>query len=493
MFGYDPTPTHGNCFCFFFWEGRGGTERRGERERALLPGADSCTISLWIFLVLLAVWFVRQANCLSFRESQQTLWAGRQDMAAEARGAPLFHKAMLPKPVRITPSFLGSGLFALSEADCFLASGQEVWRVSAQHHASDMDEVREAIALGAPTAPLSSISAQLVCAAATSAGGDIQSVTAHKSDDGAMTVAAVDAAGGIAVCVKHRNTGDGSPWKTKRIDGPGFRDGEFGWSGLALGEDGRQVAVARHFQRSVGVYDIATGGLVRMINTVFNPNSISWLGTGGAGQLPGAEGLIAVAEHKCISLWDMRVGSRAVQRLVPTASSPLYSVNWGRGVVGCCGGDRSIYVYDPKRWTIRGRAMGVTKTQALSLSFSAADPRLYFVHGCDTQLVCGQWDDAGGPSVVGAASATLIEKSVSTGGHKGTHVVTGGAVRRVFEFRSVGRWIAAHKLQHTDSFFGVCDQQALYVLPPIDSSDLLAQASSSNKRKRSQHTEDDLE
>ena len=31
---------------------------------------------------------------------------------------------------------------------------------------------------------------------------------------------------------------------------------------------------------------------------------------GGSGQqdLPGAEGLIAVAEHKCVSLWDLRVG-----------------------------------------------------------------------------------------------------------------------------------------------------------------------------------------
>jgi hypothetical protein len=93
-----------------------------------------------------------------------------------------------------------------------------------------------------------------------------------------------------------------------------------------------------------------------------------------------------------------------------------------------------------RRWTIRGRAMGVTKTQAMYLSFSATgtqltcfcwykstnadaagvtdprihtlcmprtrrkkikkikntdaagatDPRIYFVHGADTQLVCGQ-------------------------------------------------------------------------------------------------------
>ena len=63
-------------------------------------------------------------------------------------------------------------------------------------------------------------------------------------------------------------------------------------------------------------------------------------------------------------------------------------------------------VYEPRRWTIRGRAMGVTKTQAMSLSFSATgtqltcfywgksantdaagatDPRIYFVHAADTQ------------------------------------------------------------------------------------------------------------
>jgi len=359
-------------------------------------------------------------------------------------------------------------------------------------------EVRDAIAAGAPTAPLASLSAQLVCSAANPCGGDLTSVAAHKGpgDAGALTVAAVDAAGGIVVSVSQApNARAGSAWKTQRVEGEGFRDGESGWGGVALSGDGRQLAVVRQWQRSLAVYDVATGGLVRSLHTSFGPNSVSWLGAGGAGLLPDAEGLVAVAEHKCISLWDLRVGSTAprsacVQRLVPTATSPLYSVNWGRGVIGCCGGDRSVYVYDPRRWTIRGRAMGVTKTQAMSLSFSAADPRIYFVHGADTQLVCGQWDDAGGPSLVDTAqaNAAMVPVSVSTGGHKGTHVVTGGSLRKVFEFRSVGRWVATHKLRHADSFFGVCNEQALYMLPPSDLAHLLAY---SKKRKREDEDHDD--
>jgi hypothetical protein len=55
----------------------------------------------------------------------------------------------------------------------------------------------------------------------------------------------------------------------------------------------------------------------------------------------------------------------------------------------------------------------------------------------------------------------MVPVSVSTGGHKVTHIVTEGSLRKVIEFRTVGRWVATHKLRHADSFFGVCNEQAL--------------------------------
>ena len=84
--------------------------------------------------------------------------------------------------------------------------------------------------------------------------------------------------------------------------------------------------------------------------------------------------------------------------------------------------------------------------------------------------------------------ASMVPVSVSTGGHKGTHIVTGGSLRKVFEFRSVGRWVATHKLRHADSFFGVCNEQALYMLPSSDLAQLLTY---SNKRKREDEDHDD--
>jgi hypothetical protein len=51
----------------------------------------------------------------------------------------------------------------------------------------------------------------------------------------------------------------------------------------------------------------------------------------------------------------------------------------------------------------------------------------------------------------------------------------------VFNFRSVGRWVATHKLRRADSFFGVCNEPALYILPPSDRAHLLTY---SNKRNR---------
>ncbi len=426
----------------------------------------------------------------SSRESVSTCLPGASRVLAVA---PAVCASCMRRPASVlTPDYGGVACRGNS-------SGPEVWKLSARRHASDeVDEVRRAIEAGAPTAPLAELSAQLVCPAANPRGADLTSVAAHKApgDAGAVTVAAVDAAGGIVVSVsKAPDCSAGNAWDTHRVQGEGFCDGESGWGGVELSGDGRQLAVVRQWQRSLAIYDVATGGLVRSLHTSFGPNCVSWLGAGGAGLLPDVEGLVAVAEHKCISLWDLRVGSTApraacVQRLVPTATSPLYSVNWGRGVIGCCGSDRSVYVYDPRRWTIRGRAMGVTKTQAMSLSFSAADPRIYFVHGADTQLVCGQWDDAGGPSLVDTTEgkASMVPVSVSTGGHKGTHIVTGGSLRKVFEFRSVGRWVATHKLRHADSFFGVCNEQALYMLPSSDLAQLLTY---SNKRKREDEDHDD--
>jgi len=80
--------------------------------------------------------------------------------------------------------------------------------------------------------------------------------------------------------------------------------------------------------------------------------------------------------------------------------------------------------------------------------------------------VCGQWEPAGGVSAAnraarGRETESEVPLTVSTGGHRGTHVVAGGSLRRVFDFRSTGRWVACHKLQDDDTFVGVCDSQSL--------------------------------
>ena len=97
-----------------------------------------------------------------------------------------------------------------------------------------MEEVREALAVGAPTAPLAGVTAQLVCARSNPFGGDQQSVAAAKGEDGGLTVVAVDASGGISVSVSQQPQagGDGATWRTTRIEGLGYRDGEYGWGGV---------------------------------------------------------------------------------------------------------------------------------------------------------------------------------------------------------------------------------------------------------------------
>ena len=54
---------------------------------------------------------------------------------ASSAPAQLLHAAPLPDPVRITPSFLGSRIWAASDRDIFAASGRRVYRVGVEINA----------------------------------------------------------------------------------------------------------------------------------------------------------------------------------------------------------------------------------------------------------------------------------------------------------------------------------------------------------------------
>eukprot|EP00960_Hanusia_phi_P032518 749892-Hanusia_phi.AAC.3 len=161
--------------------------------------------------------------------------------------------------------------------------------------------------------------------------------------------------------------------------------------------------------------------------------------------------------------------------------------------------------------------MSVTKSDIMSLSFSSINSKIFYAFGVDSQVfdegVCGcspdvyvahRWAVGGGRRLVKRCAKAVQEEvplTVSTGGHKGTHVVTGGSLRKVcewragcledwgetilqvFEFRAAGRWIAAQKVDDEDVFWGVCDQQVLYSSARFD-------VSSGISRKRKIEVED---
>ena len=107
------------------------------------------------------------------------------------------------------------------------------------------------------------------------------------------------------------------------------------------------------------------------------------------------------------------------------------------------------------------RAMSVTKSDIMKLSFSSVNSKIFYAFGVDSQvvqaarhafyltdlqLIAGQWEEAGGSSNVAIRFLPIlfdrlrpqakavqedVPVTVSTGGHKGTHVVTGGSLRKV--------------------------------------------------------------
>ncbi|EKX49281.1 hypothetical protein GUITHDRAFT_104810 [Guillardia theta CCMP2712] len=373
------------------------------------------------------------------------------------RSVNFFQTCKLPAPVKVTPSYLGSRICAQSSRHAFIASGKEIYQLSVRRDETEAMNGESEFSFSTCT-PLNSVEARQVQAKKqnTYSGMEICSVRGIKDGESSFRMASIDMAGGICLysfrnCGEHFAEQEDPP--VDFIQGHGFCDGEGGWGGVDFSPCGSQLAAARNFQKSVCIYDLNTGKETRKINLALMPYSMTWVGNGRTDKMAGS-GLLALTEFNFLSLWDPRVGGRSacVARVSP-CNSLLLTTAWGEGIVGCAGMDRSVYVYDARKWNVCGRAMSVTKSDIMKLSFSSVNSKIFYAFGVDSQAKAVQED---------------VPVTVSTGGHKGTHVVTGGSLRKVFEFRAGGRWIAAQKLDDEDLFWGVCDQQVLYSSAKFD-------------------------
>jgi hypothetical protein len=299
---------------------------------------------------------------------------------ASSAPAQLLHAAPLPDPVRITPSFLGSRIWAASDRDIFAASGRRVYRVGVEINAGLDPAPTEA-----PTRNLRSVNVVPDCVVEHDA--PISSITGLTVARQPKIIVTCDIRGGVNLVAAPNGQSLGKDSGATRLPIESADDGENGWTGAALDIPGSHAIIARNFQRSLSIIDLETQTLVRNFRASLSPTRVAILGAGGdAGTLggercgTGVDGLIAMAEGHIVSLWDSRVRGRnaCVARVMGSMSS-LYALAWGKGTVAAGGADRSIYIFEPRKWSICGRAMAVCKVRC------PAAPRPHGLHG---RLLC---------------------------------------------------------------------------------------------------------
>ncbi|CAI7848679.1 unnamed protein product, partial [Closterium sp. NIES-53] len=222
------------------------------------------------------------------------------------------------------------------------------------------------------------------------------------------------------------------------------------------------VATSCFFPRSVDLHDPASpspASPLRTFRLPFPPAAVGFLGgtergRGGGkrrgGEMEGEGGavegvrLLAVCEGPQLSIWDERASENGgcIQRItVSPAAEPLYAlastVGSGTGLVAVGGAERTVAVYDVRKWAARGRWVGCVRQDVMGIAFPVAaggereevrqerqegqqgqeglsfgSDESVFVWSGDNEVVCGRWTEGEGR----VGSVRRAEKGRGKGG-----------------------------------------------------------------------------
>ncbi|CAI6001891.1 unnamed protein product [Closterium sp. NIES-64] len=222
-----------------------------------------------------------------------------------------------------------------------------------------------------------------------------------------------------------------------------------------------RVATSCFFPRLVDLHDPAfpsPASPLRTFHLPFPPAAVGFLGgtergrRGGkrrGGEMEGegegnaVEGvrLLAVCEGPQLSIWDERAAENGgcIQRItVSPAAEPLYAlastIGSGTGsvtgLVAVGGAERTVAVYDVRKWAARGRWVGCVRQDVMGIAFPVAgggreearqegleglsfqSDESVFVWSGDNEVVCGRWTEGEGR----AGGVRRAEKGRGKGG-----------------------------------------------------------------------------
>ncbi|KAK9269958.1 hypothetical protein L1049_025531 [Liquidambar formosana] len=338
--------------------------------------------------------------------------------------------SLIPNP---SPANLQSSRLALhvnadgSSSSVFIASGCRIYKLQISMEDTLVDKGKESLLIPGYAQVMDS-SLLNRCPHRS----EIQNIVlAQTESSGVLVLGSVDSYGHLIVSKLDTNGKD--------VDRLTFsvlpRDcgvGEGSWAGLCFSpSQWSMAAVARSFCKSIDVYDQDIP--LRNLRTLWYPSSLSFIQNLSHGN---ESSILAVTEGSQLTIWDLRMKENGgcLHRICGSVGDTFYSVcSSSTGYLAVGGADRSVAVYDPRRWSALSRWVHCSKYEITGLAFSSTDSDYIFIQGVDYEVFCGQWKES----------------------------------KKVFSFRGDSNWLGFSKCPNSDTLGGWCDSGSIFVADVI--------------------------
>ncbi|KAH9691718.1 hypothetical protein KPL70_016198 [Citrus sinensis] len=258
---------------------------------------------------------------------------------------------------------------------------------------------------------------------------EVQSIALAETDSsGYMVLGSVDSYGHLIVS-KLDTSGKDVDRLTYSVLPQDCGVGEGSWSGLCFSpSQWSMAAVARSFSKSIDVYDQDIH--LRTLRTLWYPSSLNFVQN--LSPVNGGPNMLAVTEGCQLTIWDLRMKENGgcLHRICGSVGDILYAVcSSSTGNIAVAGADRTVTIYDPRRWSALSRWVHCSKYEITGLSFSSIDSNYIYVQGVDYEVFCGQWRESS----------------------------------KVFAFRGDSNWLGFSKCSNRDVLGGWSDSGSIFV------------------------------
>ncbi|XP_071717132.1 uncharacterized protein [Rutidosis leptorrhynchoides] len=312
----------------------------------------------------------------------------------------------------------------------YVASGCHVYRILVSLKDSLVDEGKDSLLIPEPT--------QVVDSALVNRcphRSEIQTILSNETErNDCLILGSVDSYGHLIVSKMDSYDVERLTFSVSPRD---FGVGEAGWAGLSFSPtQWSTTAVAHSFGKSVNVYD--QDFHLRTFHTMWYPTAVNFVNNLYSER---ESSILAVTEGCQLSIWDLRVKEKGgcVHRICGSVGDILYAVcNSSSGNIAVGGADRTMTVYDPRRWSAVARWVNCSKYEITGLSFSSIDPNYVYIQGVDYEVFCGQWRE----------------------------------YKKTFSFRGDSNWLGFSKCRNRDVLGGWCDSGSIFVADVVDRKEL---------------------